>query len=57
MDYVAVTTIVAYLGGVTAVGALMARRTRGSADWAVAGGSDEELKKLYRDNARKFYQI
>ena len=39
MDYVAVTTIVAYLGGVTAVGALMARRTRGSADWAVAGGA------------------
>ncbi len=26
-------------------------------DWAVAGCSDEELKKLYRDNARKFYRI
>jgi len=26
-------------------------------DWAVAGCSDEELKKLYRNNAQKFYQI
>ena len=38
MDYVAVATIVLYLGGVTAVGALMVRRTRGSVEWAVAGG-------------------
>ena len=26
-------------------------------DWAVAGCSDEELKKLYRGNAQKFYRI
>ena len=38
MDYVAVATIVLYLGGVTAVGAFMVRRTKGSAEWAVAGG-------------------
>ena len=38
MDTVAVTVIVLYLVGVTAVGALMARRSRGSSDWAVAGG-------------------
>ena len=39
MDYVAVATIVLYLGGVTAVGAFMVRRTKGSVEWAVAGGS------------------
>ena len=38
MDYVAVATIVLYLGGVTALGAFMVRRTRGSGEWAVAGG-------------------
>ena len=38
MDTVAVTVIVLYLVGVTAVGALMARRSKGSSDWAVAGG-------------------
>jgi len=38
LDYVAVATIVLYLGGVTAVGAFMVRRTKGSAEWAVAGG-------------------
>ena len=38
MDYVAVATIVFYLGGVTAVGAFMMRRTKGSVEWAVAGG-------------------
>ena len=38
MDYVAVATIVLYLGGVTAVGAFMVRRSRGPGEWAVAGG-------------------
>ena len=38
MDTVAVTVIVLYLVGVTAVGAHMARRSKGSSDWAVAGG-------------------
>ena len=38
MDYIAVTVIVLYLVGVTLVGALMARRSRGSSDWAVASG-------------------
>ena len=38
MDYVAVTVIGLYLAGVTAVGAVMARRSKASKDWAVAGG-------------------
>ncbi len=38
MDYITITTIVLYLGGVTAVGAYMVRRSKGSADWAIAGG-------------------
>ncbi len=38
MDYIAVTVIVLYLIGVTVVGALMARRSKGSSDWAVASG-------------------
>jgi SSS family solute:Na+ symporter len=38
LDYIAITTIALYLGGVTAVGAFMVRRTKGSTEWAVAGG-------------------
>ena len=38
MDVIAITTIVVYLVGATAVGSFMARRTRSSAGWAVAGG-------------------
>jgi SSS family solute:Na+ symporter len=38
LDYIAVAVIVTYLIGVTVVGALMARRSRGSSDWAVASG-------------------
>ena len=38
LDYVAVTVIGLYLTGVTAVGAVMARRSKASKDWAVAGG-------------------
>ena len=38
MDYVAVTVIGLYFAGVTAVGAVMARRSKASKDWAVAGG-------------------
>ena len=38
MDAIALTTIVVYLTAATAAGSLMARRARGSAGWAVAGG-------------------
>ena len=38
MDAIAVTVIVVYLVVVTTVGSLMARRSRSSAGWAVAGG-------------------
>ena len=38
MDYIAVAVIVVYLVGVTVVGSLMARRSKGSSDWAVASG-------------------
>ncbi len=38
MDAIAITVIVVYLVAVTAVGSLMARRSRSSAGWAVAGG-------------------
>ena len=38
MDYIAVAVIVVYLGGGTVVGSLMARRSKGSSDWAVASG-------------------
>ena len=38
MDYIAVSVIVLYLIGVTVVGGLMARRSKGSSDWAVASG-------------------
>ena len=39
MDAISLTTIVVYLVAATAAGSLMARRTRDSAGWAVAGGS------------------
>ena len=26
-------------------------------DWATAGCTDEELRKLYRDNAKAFYRL
>ncbi len=38
MNPIAVTMIVLYLVGTTLVGALLARRNRGAADWSVAGG-------------------
>jgi SSS family solute:Na+ symporter len=38
LDYIAISTIVLYLGGVTAVGAFMVRKSKGSTEWAVAGG-------------------
>ena len=38
MDYIAVATIALYLGGMTAVGAFMVRKSRSSVEWAVAGG-------------------
>jgi SSS family solute:Na+ symporter len=38
LDHIAVATIVLYLGGVTAVGAFMVRKSKSSTEWAVAGG-------------------
>lgn len=38
MDVIAPATVVVYLAAATAVGSLMARRSRSSANWAVAGG-------------------
>ena len=38
MDHIAIATIALYLGGVTAAGALMVRKSRSSIEWAVAGG-------------------
>ncbi len=38
METTAVSVIVLYLAGVTLVGALMARRSKGSSEWSVAGG-------------------
>ena len=38
MDYVAITVIVVYLVAVTAIGSVLARRTKSSSSWAVAGG-------------------
>ena len=38
MDAIAITVIVVYLVGATAAGSLMARRSKSSAGWAVAGG-------------------
>ena len=35
---ISVVVIVAYLGLVTLMGSMLARRTAGSSDWAVAGG-------------------
>ena len=38
MDYAAITVIVVYLVAVTAIGSVLARRTKSSSSWAVAGG-------------------
>lgn len=39
MDHVTIIVIVVYLVSVTAIGSLLARRTRSSRDWSVAGSS------------------